>query len=239
MHRVHDDFNIKKEIRNMLQEKGAIPECPGAALGLPMVITFDGIGTFKGVLVGMEPGHCLIMKLPPMPDLPLKLYQKNYFVVRYFHAGSAFGFRTTLIGIIKEPLKLYILDYPAVIETLNLRKNERYDCLIPTQASIQAAGSDPWECSGFITDISSGGCCFECITSTDMKVGNIKIGDIIKLSFTLLNNDSPKTLQAVARTLKIDHRNLSVGLKYRLDPDNDAQLVAFGAVQTFIESLRD
>ena len=222
----------------MLKEKGTIPECPGAAIGLPMVITFDGIGTFKGVLVGMEPGQCLILKLPPMPDLPVKLYQKNYFVVRYFHGGSAFGFRTTLNGMIREPLKLYILDYPEAVESLNLRKNERYDCLIPAQAVGPANDADPSIFHGFITDISTGGCCFECMTTGDTKAGNIKLGDIIDLSFTPLNSDSTKTLQAVVRTYKVDNRKLNVGLKYKLDPDNDTQLLAFGDVQTFIDSLR-
>ena len=61
-----------------------------------------------------------------MPDIPSNLYQKNHIVVRYFHDGNAYGFRSTLTGLVKDPYRLYFRAYPETIEPLNLRKNQRH-----------------------------------------------------------------------------------------------------------------
>lgn len=221
----------------MVSERNTAPVCPGAAIGMPMTVSIEGVGTVKSVLIGIEHGQCLIVKLPLMPNIPLKFYEQNYFVVRYFHAGSAYGFRTTLIGIIKEPVRLFILDYPEIIESMNLRKHERYACLILAHASIHVSDADLLEMDGLILDISPKGCSFECKTSSDTKTENIAIGSVIDLSFRLSNENIMLMLPAEVRTFKIEHNKLMLGLKYELDPAIEAQQAAMDAILEFIVYL--
>lgn len=221
----------------MVSRKNNAPVCPGIAIGMPMMVSFEGIGTVKSVLIGMEHGQCLIVKLPLMPGIPLKFYQQNYFVVRYFHAGSVYGFRTTLIGMIKEPVRLFILDYPEVIENFNLRKHERYACRISAHASMHVPDAELLERDGLILDISPKGCSFEYKTSSDTKTENIAIGSLIDLSFRLSNENILLMLPAEVRTFKIENNKLMLGLKYEPDPAIEAQQAAMDAVLAFIVYL--
>jgi len=215
------------------------PVLPGAALGHPMQLSFEGIGTFKSQLIGMEYGSCLIVKLPPVTDIVTKLYQKNHIVVRYLHGGNVYGFRSTLIGIIKEPLRLFILAYPDVIDSLNVRKNERYSCLI--SASVRTSATDPieWELYGFITDISAGGCKFECSLSDSIDRPSLKAGQSVELSFQFPDEEVWRKLQTEIRMLNMDTIKLTIGLRYAPDETQEDQQQIVNDIQTFISSLRE
>jgi hypothetical protein len=223
----------------MSRERTNMPVFPGLAIGMPMTISFEGMGTFKSMLIGLEYGQYFIMKLPHMPSLPLKLYQQNYFVVRYFHAGNAYGFRTTLISQIKEPVRLFILDYPGEIESLNLRKSERYSCQLPACASIISADAEPSKRNGFITDISSDGCCFECDVSEDEKPADAKIGAAIELDFRFNHEDVSCVLKTEIRVLKVDMKKIMFGLKYNPDPGIESHQTAIHAIHSFIDNLKN
>jgi hypothetical protein len=216
-----------------------MPSCPGAAIGMQMVITVEGIGTFKSTLIGMVHGQCLIIKLPLMSDIPLKIFQQNYFVVRYVHAGCAYGFRTSLVSLIKEPLRLFVLDYPDNIENLNLRKNDRYNCLIPAVAKILRADATSFEWQGFITDISAAGCCFECIIPDGVKPADATIGDMVDFSINFPNDDAIWTLNAETRSLNIDQKKSIFGLKYVPNSDIVSQQAAMNVIQSYIEKLKN
>ena len=57
--------------------------CPGLAIGMTMIVSFEGIGKVKISLIGMEHGQYLIVKLPLIPNIYLKFYEQNYFVIRW------------------------------------------------------------------------------------------------------------------------------------------------------------
>lgn len=215
-----------------------MPHCPGAAIGMPLVIELEGIGHFKSNLSGMEYGECLIVKSPTIPSLPVKLFQQNYFVVRYCHDGCAYGFRTTLLGMIKEPLRLFVLGYPERIESINLRKNERYQCLIPAALKIFQDDATPREWRGFIKDISAAGCCFEHVIDDDFKPVAVTVGDVVDFSICFSNDEAIWALHAKVRTMNIDREKGIYGLEYEPNPAIASQQMAMTAIQNHVEKLK-
>jgi hypothetical protein len=223
----------------MFRNRNDMPPCPGAAIGMRMVITIEGLGTFKSTLIGMEHGQYLIIKLPMIPDIPVKYLRQNDFVVRYVHAGGVYGFRTSLVSLIKEPMRLFVLDYPNKIESLNLRKNERYECLIPAVAKILQANATPFEWQGFIADISPFGCRFEYMIPDGVKSANVTIGDIVDFSIHFPNEDAIWTLHVEVRSQNIDQKKLILGLKYKPNPDIESHRAAINEIEAYIEKLKD
>jgi len=222
----------------MAIDRENVPVCPGVSIGMPMSISFEGIGTVKSTLIGMEYGQYLIVKLPPMPDIPAKLYQKNHLVIRYFHDGNAYGFRSTLIGLIKDPVRLFIIAYPETIESLNLRRDERHVCLIPARVGATAGSGVKVDLSGLITNISYGGCSFECANPTDIALAGLTVGSIIELSFRFSNEEAWQVLNGEVRMWKADPSRLMIGLRYSPDLSKVSQHNAISAIQSFIDGLR-
>lgn len=214
------------------------PLCPGLSLGMSMNISFEGVGTVKSTLIGMEYGLYLIVKLPPIQDISTKLYQKNHIVVRYFYDGNAYGFRTTLNGLVKDPFRLYFLAYPEVVESLNLRKNERHVCLIPAHIGSPPPEGGKMDFRGCISDISLGGCSFECTEHCENITATLAVGSIVQLFFRFPGEEAWRTILSEVRSLRSDQRKLLLGLRYHLDPNQSSQLDTLGVIQDFIDYLR-
>lgn len=224
----------------MVKNRDNIPSCPGAAIGMRMLVTLEGIGTFNSTLIGMEYGQCLIVKSPMIPEFPVKFFQQNYFVVRYIYAGGAYGFRTTLVSMIKEPVRLFVLNYPDKVESLNLRKDDRYDCLIPAVAKmLRADDPTPLEWQGTINDISATGCCFEYVIPDGVKPADVTVGDILDFSINFPNENTTWTLNAEVRSLNINQQKLIFGLKYKPNPDFFPQQEALNEIQAYIEKIKN
>ena len=222
----------------MPKDTKAPPVCPGAGLGMPVTISFAGSETSKSVLIGMEYGQFLIVKPPPLPEFPASLYQKNQTVVRYFYAGRAYGFRTTLVSLIREPVRLLILAYPETIESLNLRKNERYACRLPAGVVLNLSGDEPENWQGYITDISADGCRFECSTLDGKKPAKLNVGDAAEISFHSTPENVRRMLHSEVRIFSIDERRLIIGLKYAVNPDSQYQQNSLIAIAAILESLK-
>lgn len=222
----------------MGNDSNSAPVMHGAAIGLPMVISFDGDGMVKGTLIGMEYGLYILVKLPPIVDIAANLYQKNHTIVRYFHAGKAYGFRTTLIGLIKEPpLRLCIFAHPDAIESLNLRKSERYDCLIPACVCVKADGEEKTELQGVISDVSLGGCSFEGTNTGDAISSDLKIGGFVDLLFRVADEETWRVVSGEVRVYKVDGSKLMIGLKFTPDVTEGSHLAAMHTIQTLIEEF--
>jgi c-di-GMP-binding flagellar brake protein YcgR len=167
----------------------------------------------------------------------LKLYQKNHIVVRYFQGGNVYGFRTTLIGLIKEPVRLFILAYPEIVDSLNVRKNERYSCLISACVRALSTDQEELELQGFICDISIGGCKFESSISNTADRPNIKLGQYVELSLQFPQEEVWRMVQAEIRMLNVDNIKVMIGLQYTPDENQEIQLRVVDDIQMYINSL--
>ena len=221
----------------MAEDSEKIPLCLGMSLGMTLNISFEGLGSFRSTLIGMEQDAYIIVKLPPMPDIPSKLFQKNHIVVRYFHDGNAYGFRSTLTGLVKEPYRLHFLAYPDSVESLNLRKSQRHICLIPAHIGIKTLEGGKMDLRGVISDISVGGCSFECTDNGDGMGEGVAIGRVVRIFFRFPNEEAWRTILAEIRTLRSDRNKVVLGLQYQIDPHHETEVDTLGIIQAFIDYL--
>ncbi len=222
----------------MENESSCVEMCPGVAMEMPMQLTVEGIGTFKSLLIGAEHGRYLLVKMPHVPDLVSKLYQKNHVIVRYLHSGKVFGFRSTLIGAIKEPVRLYLLSYPESIESHNTRKNERFDCLIPASINLEGLPEEI-ECKGFINDMSIGGCRFRAKASACTDLDKLNVGDTLNLSFRFLGEETMQMLVVELRSMVVDKQQVTMGFSIKDGIETEPQRRALTFIREIITSLQE
>jgi Tfp pilus assembly protein PilZ len=185
-------------------------QCPGLILGTVLRMQIEGLGAILTNLIGMEDGSYLIIKTPPMPEIGSKLFQKNHIIIRYLYAGQVFGFRTTLLGLIKEPFRFSILSYPTNVEKVNIRKHERVCCMLPAELKIPQGLY-----AILIEDISLGGCFFEVNVSKDRVFPSIRIGDEVLMILSLPEMPDSIILNIIVRTIKCDVRSMKIGVKFK------------------------
>ena len=212
---------------------------PGSTIGMSVFVSFNGIGNFKSTLVGMDYGHCLILKLPMRNDVPLKLFEQNYFVVRYVYESHIYGFRTSLLSLIREPILLFVLDYPREVETINLRKYERYDCFVPATVKNVIADKATLDVQGYFRDISMTGCRFEALRPDYENTEGVDVGDIVKVSVDFPNCDCVVTLQAEIKNMSVSSNELQLGLIYSPNLFLASHQEAMEAIKSFIEYIQN
>ena len=182
---------------------------PGLSLGTLIQIQFEGLGSSRSTLLGMDPGKFLIIQTPLISDIGTKVFEKNNGIVRYLSAGRVYAFRSTLLGIIKEPRRFSILSYPESLEVVNLRKFERISCLTDAELHIS---NNIYE--GIVTDISMGGCNVDLNHSGILDFPEIRILEEVSLTLQLKDGEFLEDIKATVRSTKRDKHNLSLGLQF-------------------------
>ena len=182
---------------------------PGLSLGTLLQVQFEGLGSSRSRLVGMEPGNFLIILTPPIDNIGSKLYQKNHGIVRYLFSGRVYAFRSTLLSLIKEPYRLSILTYPTSIENINLRKHERISSLIAAEISVNGQLHE-----GIIADISNGGCSFEFNKSDQRAFPELKVLDEIVISMLLKETSGATVFNSTVRSVRMDKESMMVGIQF-------------------------
>jgi hypothetical protein len=182
---------------------------PGLSLGTLLQVQFEGLGSSRSRLVGMEMGSFLIILTPPIANIGSKLYQKNHGIVRYLFSGRVYAFRCTLLSLIKDPYRLSILTYPASIEHINLRKHERISSLIAAEMSAKGQLHE-----GIISDISNGGCSFEFNKSDQRAFPELKVLDEVVISMLLKETSYATVFNADVRSIRMDNENMMAGIQF-------------------------
>lgn len=182
---------------------------PGVSLGTLLQLQFEGLGSSRSTLVGMEPGKFLIVNTPPIAEIGSKLFMKNHGIVRYLSSGNVYAFRCTLLGLIKEPFRLAILSYPEAFENMNLRKHERISCILDAAVSHYEK-----KYGGLVTDLSIGGCSFEFNKSDLTAFPEIKIADKLIIFIQLKQRADLPDIHAIVRSMKKDKDTLSLGMQF-------------------------
>jgi hypothetical protein len=207
--------------------------CPGLTLGTVLQVQVEGLGSVMTSLVGMAEGLHLIIKTPPLPEIATKLYVKNIIIVRYFHAGQVFGFRATLMSLIKEPFRLCILSYPTSVEIINLRKHDRIYCMIPAEIKLPGGFY-----GGLVEDISVGGCSFELNTPADGKFPPLKIGEEVLIILDLPGNPRKVVINIVIRTMKMDSQTMKLGAQFLKSFSDGADADPHAAISEYIAAFQ-
>jgi c-di-GMP-binding flagellar brake protein YcgR len=109
-----------------------------------------------GYLVGYVVDRYLAVRNHSVRDdlQALRLKAGETVIVRYFAAGTAFGFRSTVEAVSREPEFLVWLRYPREAETHSVRNAERHACQLPCMIGVDESP----EVRGLLTDLSASGC---------------------------------------------------------------------------------
>ena len=215
-----------------------LPLCPGLAIGAYVHVALEGAGACRGLFVGMEFGQYLLVKLPLVADIGNKLYMKNHVIIRYVHGGNIYGFRSTLIGLIRESIRLAIFAYPEAVESMNLRREERFACLLPGVLKIAGPGEETTIGEGKLTDLSSGGCSFEIVLSENSEIPEWKIGMVMQLQFRLPDVSQLIDTESELRMIHEDQNLARLGLKFRGVPGQGVQNNNEAAIRIFLADLK-
>jgi c-di-GMP-binding flagellar brake protein YcgR len=201
----------------------------GIEPGVLLQLQLEGVrGSYKSTLVGMERGLYLISRIPQMPGLKAKLGKEDQVIVRYLYEGTAYGFRSMLLGVTNEPFRLAFLSYPENIEVVNLRTQERVSCFFPAVLSLNESS---WE--GVILDVSPGGCNFVFDPTGDKDTTGFNIGDVVLLSTQITGSSGPMTLRGTIRNIRQRETEITLGTQF-----HEVEPLAIDAITRYADSVR-
>ena len=163
----------------------------------------------KSKLVGIETGYYLIVR-PPKSSIDLEwLKIGSRVIVRYMCAGTIYGFQSTILGHMEQPVQFLILSYPKEIEQHDLRRFKRVECLLPAKCAISLV-----DYPGMIVDISLGGCKFlSTIDEEDILLdGNLE--EEVRLSFELPGTSGSQSTQGRIKSVRWDGAKLELGIQF-------------------------
>jgi hypothetical protein len=231
-----------KEMPEAVHEKNIV-NLPGISLGMILQIQIEGFAMAHSRLVGLSPGEFLIVKTPPMvgkdaslfenrvsdkTKSPVRPYEKNHVIIRYFSSGWVYGFRCTLLSLINFPSRLAIVSYPESIEKINLRKYERVPCNVDAEIII---AEKPY--AGVVKNISFGGASFEHKNQKDDSFPPLRLQDIIQLAIHNEHSEAA-TFSSVVRNIKLDNETMTLGLEFCYSDGENGEAEQ---AKSFIESL--
>jgi len=199
-------------------------------LGTQMQLEFESIkGRFNSTVVGMDPPAYLILK--PSGDasrVAAKLYKGNTVVVRYIHAGSVYGFQSTTLGTIAEPVRLVFIAYPKIVAEHNIRTDKRIECVLPATVTV---GEEALE--AVILDVSQGGCRLS--LSEPPADSGIRVGSELAIAFALPGIEGRLEVEGKVRNVRQDERGLELGVQFEpLDETTREKLC-----KQYIDALHD
>ncbi|MGC9963848.1 MAG: flagellar brake protein [Syntrophobacteraceae bacterium] len=169
-----------------------------------------------GVLVGMSSDEYLMIRVPAIPGILSRLCEGDPIVVRYVYAGNVYGFTSTILTCIQKPALIVFIAYPTSVESMNLRKARRMQCLFP--ATVKGQGGD---LKGLILDISLGGCKI-CIDNELSESLSIDVDQTIGISFLLTGTTEEQVINGRVQNMKKDDKHTEMGIQF--DPENASVL---------------
>lgn len=197
--------------------------------GTKLLMELNGLSVkMYSYFIGMIKGRYILTQIPisnehSKDQIFQFLYPQNKVTVRFIQDGAALGFTSELIKYTMSPFPMLFLNFPSKIETYELRKHRRLNCLFQASAHFG-------ECKvkSMITDLSHSGC--QVIIPADVCDQMFAIDDVIIINCAaLLSKDEIPIEGRVMRIQKTDQK-YSIGIKFKpLDADVAKQIKDFVA----------
>jgi hypothetical protein len=197
-------------------------------LGTNLQIEIEGTETrFKSTLLGLEPKNFLLIKIPLSEEIIQKL-SSNPVIVRYIYKGSIFGFRTSFIQSVDDPLRVAFITYPAEFENFELRSQERYECFLPVQIKIK-----DFKKNGALLDISEEGLRVA-IRDREYKPSFLKKEDPVTIVIRFPESPKEEEFTTLVRRISEEGGRVSLGLVF-----SDLDMSKKSLVTKFVNELRE
>ncbi|GFK93487.1 Cyclic di-GMP binding protein [Fundidesulfovibrio magnetotacticus] len=195
--------------------------------GQPVLVQAMGDSQrYWGRVIGVDPYDYFILKLPLVPGILRLATQGASLTLRMENEGELYGFSCDVIAVTHKPHPLAILSYPATAERLQLRQHKRVKCLIP--AMVQ---NDFFNSSGFVVDLSRGGCRLVLDLFQKQRIVNLMTGDAVSLSISL---DSMTSCKCAAKVVAL--QDVGTGRALGLSFDQDCA-AGKSDIQEFVDRL--
>lgn len=164
----------------------------------------------KASILGWSSPTHLMISFPTADNKLLLTPFKSEVVVRYLLDGVVYGFTTKVIDKQQKPLPMWILIYPAAVETKSLRRSPRVSIKLPVTYDEDGAA--------FTIDLSANGA----LLSVSEKMA---LGQSLRLSFQLPDGTTVNNLFADVVRLQESRENSMVGVNFRLeDPEKISKI---------------
>lgn len=217
-----------------VRKKTDFLDLPGMTIGMLLRVQFKGIGSSRSRLIGMDPGHFLIIQTPSLVDIGSKRHEKNHVTVSYLFYGRVYAFRCTLLLIVKEPYRFAILSYPEALDNINLRKHERISCIIDAEIRVQ---EETYE--GVVSDISKGGCSFEFSRSDQRGFPSLNVQDGMIISMRLNDTGEITVLNTIIRAIHADKESMLCGLQFTISGFGETDAESENALAKYLSTLQN
>lgn len=179
-----------------------------------------------GVLIGMVPEECLLIRVPAIPGILDKLSEGSPIVVRYVYAGSIYGFTSVVLAYTLKPALVVFINYPTSVESMSLRKAKRLQCFFPAKVKIGAEGH-----RAVIVDISMGGCRIHVEHGADESLLQSR-GRTVSLVFQLTGLAEEQAIGGRIQNVKSEGMIAEIGIAF--DPQDE---VVLNNVKRYIDSF--
>jgi flagellar protein YcgR/PilZ domain-containing protein len=196
-----------------------------------------------GVLAGLIANEYLIIRIPAIPGILSRLGEGSSVIVRYMYAGNVYGFLSTILTCVRKPALILFITYPTSVESMNLRKAKRLQCLFPTVLKLR--NNDDYK--ALMLDISMEGCriYIEYAASASPEV---EIDQKVDLTFQITGLAEEQMIEGKIQNLKKDGRLAEMGIVFcsedeavlnnvKLYIDSFSSLEFLPAVKTQIEGV--
>jgi len=150
----------------------------------------------------------LIARLPPVPGILSAISAGSQVVVRFMYSGGVFRFHSNVINYVKSPEFMVFLSFPTAIETIELRKAQRLESLLPCAADI--AGIEYW---GVVLDLSMGGCRLS-MEPDEGDLPTIQLGREITLYLHIPGVAEHQVIQGKVKNIRQDPRIAEIGVEF-------------------------
>jgi c-di-GMP-binding flagellar brake protein YcgR len=178
----------------------------------PLDIQFTGNHLYdQSAILGVDGSETIIAEMPissglkncPKPGMGVR--------VRFEDHGSHYGFLTSVTKFITKPRPMVFFAYPKKIEILMRRKHPRVKCQLPASLENEHA-----RMTGYVTDISAGGCRVMANLDEGELICNIMTGDRFNLAIPM-EGLRVASLRAQVKSFVLQGNSISMGLVFGLD----------------------
>jgi hypothetical protein len=172
----------------------------------------------KSILVGMEQGDFLILRVSELLQHRDKLGKGIPLIARYLHSGVAYGFMGNVIGVTTSPLPLIFLSYPKNVETMSLRSEPRTACFLPAGIEVRQKS-----CLCIMVDLSFNGCRLALHDSERGKLPRVLLDESISVRSQFPGNSEPFIFKGKIKNWDRSEGQTLIGIKFLDLPPSTAQ----------------
>lgn len=177
---------------------------------------------YEGKVVGLEPFEYIIIQARLPQDIMAKLAPNTLVVAQLHVGGTLYGFRSEVMNRLSHPAQLLFLAYPATVERLVLRRDERVKVSVP--GNVHGSFGDH---EVVVLDLAPAGCCFTARSNLKSPLRAAQPGERVLLRCDLALSGCGQTLMAPVLLRRIDEERgrITMGGQFVDLPEDGTKLL--------------